>query len=1243
MSFPHGLVGLPNFLTLFGLGIPVLPTDPTYKANVLPEEQEIVLGMSVIFDARNSVGAGGNPPDNYYWFFVQVPIGSRVAQVGIESLEIDDSRIMITPDVTGIYELGLIVGDSNFLSEPVYVSTYVKIMVVPYGKGLTPDVSFLWNYLGDFWQNFRDKDIFSTMWSSFTQVAGARMLSLYQSNFNKSISTIQELFQKRWVNFQPRLEIKPSEYYAVLGDDYAGTQAQSVKFNIVNDLFIDQVAIPRTEGSFAKTPYGKKIGNRHLRYWQSSHLLYRGEDVTIFLIVPVDVSLFLTKEKEVIQSGVNHTWRLSNTLYSKVYDFEKLGVKYGDTLSLKVSLFVDGVTSGRHSFFNAFVVGAKGNSIGFTYSKVSDGIADAGISDEEIVRLCNELLIPGAQLVNNVVVYETNSMAEYIRNILNAVFFKRDYYEIDLFTNEFNLGFFNGQKIVLKVEPVAVDRKKAIYSDVNIYSIPNFQEYIEQPVISERDGKKYIATRNLETEIDKDPYFLFENLDYITSSETLNVYVKGLILTDIAEVFFGDLLDRSFEQGDFLIIDTDKYVITEIIDKTFMRISTGLKATYNNKKAKIERKLTGCYIRFCKDVITELPTRGLWAEEVFLDNSEAVQNNFGALVNLTLEQFKKLNVTTPYKPAVNGLMYGDAKGPTINSLKVGAQILLGLPFAYTKGMIVDIKPNYSLRPDYSPEYGRIIIEEVDRFGVPTGLTNIYFYPRGPQKLILGQWVPVDPEFTGLAINPATGKEYVLGDVVEQFAVLSKGVEIEDYIKNPTYTKSVITSFEDELQKYHTFFLRVNLDVTNGPNLKFVIDYLLRMKPSYTTMKTFAQIKLIDTVTITDKIALIPTSLLFDVEGLSLPTANIMGSYIDSQYIFNVSGEMYSRYIKGFDLVSNGSTTINSADGGFITQRINELHDSPFIAAGDLVKIYGGVNDGEYHVVSVTNDTDIVIDTALPTAQSQKFSIYKQIKNPIYTGQTTIMTGSSTLTLPSGNLSAGVSVGDMIFFYGPFVGGVYRIVDVTGTSIALEKNITDPSGLYDFKVFRDGLLTNFLLQDTLPPFTATLSAGNHWITLSGGNQVLTPSKGDILYVDTYPPFEIFDVDINTQRVYVVPTPVVNDSQVAYLERTSKPLGFPLELNTTSDKVELLISPITSLVTTITGNDVVTFSVGTNLYTWNILPGDFFKAVNGPDFSIDYGYGAGYTPISEVISSTSLRLTRPPTANQNNVTYSIARIR
>jgi hypothetical protein len=353
--------------------------------------------------------------------------------------------------------------------------------------------------------------------------------------------------------------------------------------------------------------------------------------------------------------------------------------------------------------------------------------------------------------------------------------------------------------------------------------------------------------------------------------------------------------------------------------------------------------------------------------------------------------------------------------------------------------------------------------------------------------------------------------------------------------------------------------------------------------------------------------------------------------------------MYSRYIKGVDLVSNNSTTVSSVGGGFITQRINELHDSPFIFEGDLLKIYGGVNDGEYKVVSVTNDTDIVLDAPTSIAQNQRFSIYKQVKNPVYTGQVTITAGSSNITVPSGNVSAGISVGDFLYFYGTIVSNVYKIVDITNNILTVDKIITEPSNTYNFKIFRDSLLTNFLLQDSLPVFVCSMLSGDPWVVLNTGDEYLIPKKGDVLYVETYPPFEIMDVNINARKVYVIPVPVVNDTKDGYIERLEKPLGFPIELHTTTDKIELSISPTTSTVTTVSGNDVVIFSFGTNLYDWNILPGDFFKAINGFDAAIDYGYGLGYTPIAEVISSTSLRLTRPPTMNQNNVTYEIVRRR
>jgi hypothetical protein len=356
----------------------------------------------------------------------------------------------------------------------------------------------------------------------------------------------------------------------------------------------------------------------------------------------------------------------------------------------------------------------------------------------------------------------------------------------------------------------------------------------------------------------------------------------------------------------------------------------------------------------------------------------------------------------------------------------------------------------------------------------------------------------------------------------------------------------------------------------------------------------------------------------------------------------VSGEMFVRYIKGFDLVTNGTTTVTSSAGGFVTQRVNESHDSPYLATGDLFKIYGGVNDGEYLVTTVSNDTDIILDTALSIEQDQKFAVYRKIQNPIYTGSVALTITSLTVTLPSGNLSAGVAVGDYIFFFGPQVSLPYRIVSISGNIITLNAPIKEPSAPYDFKVYRDALLTNTVLQTSLPSFIATLVNGTPWVDLNTNDSELTPKKGDKLLVDTYPPFEIFDVDISLRRVYVSPTPTINDVQPAYINRDSKPLGFPLELNTTSDSLKLIISSNTSLVTTLAGSDVLIFNAGTNLYTWNILPGDFFHAVNGPDAAIDYGYGPGLIPIVEIPTALTAKITRPSSINQNNVTYELVRL-
>ena len=71
----------------------------------------------------------------------------------------------------------------------------------------------------------------------------------------------------------------------------------------------------------------------------------------------------------------------------------------------------------------------------------------------------------------------------------------------------------------------------------------------------------------------------------------------------------------------------------------------------------------------------------LWAEVSLYDNAEAIESNFGLLVGLTKEDLTKITETVNYRQAVSGLMYAFTRGSAIEKVRLGAQILLGLPFA----------------------------------------------------------------------------------------------------------------------------------------------------------------------------------------------------------------------------------------------------------------------------------------------------------------------------------------------------------------------------------------------------------------------------------------------------------------------------------------------------------------------------------------------------------------------------------
>jgi hypothetical protein len=202
------------------------------------------------------------------------------------------------------------------------------------------------------------------------------------------------------------------------------------------------------------------------------------------------------------------------------------------------------------------------------------------------------------------------------------------------------------------------------------------------------------------------------------------------------------------------------------------------------------------------------PPARLWAEVTYLDNRPTVEANFGIPVGFTLDDLSALPSNVDYLSSVRGLWYAYFNGPTLYNLRVGVQILLGLPFAEEAGTIEEI------RNDFSMTQGRILVRDV----AANGIVRSYSYPHA----------------LDLETNPATGRPYKAGDAVAQFAPLTSGVEIVDYVKDPEWFRGYAQQGAFfEVEKFFTFLVRVDATAFNLAALLFVQTFILRVKPTYT--------------------------------------------------------------------------------------------------------------------------------------------------------------------------------------------------------------------------------------------------------------------------------------------------------------------------------------------------------------------------------------------------------------------------
>ncbi len=971
---------------------------------------------------------------------------------------------------------------------------------------------------------------------------------------------------------------------------------------------------------------------------------------------PANHTSFFADRDQVPAGLSNQNWRMSSTVLSTQYNFDAQGVSAGDIMEIEVFRTDLQVLS---TFF-VQVTGVDRNRLSFVFNlkDLVDGVVASGLTSDIQTTLATDLIVPGLSAdINGSLTYSLD--AATINATITSTRFKRTYFERVLTPkDEIDVGVFT-----VTARPVKIIRNKKISIDSSIVSVPILQEYIKQPDIVREDNKIFFVANNLRVEVPRVPYLLAENLDFIIDDESS---IVGVCQTqqgnDIITIPFGDLIDRTVAEGDLLEVThgttVESFDIRRVLSASTLRVSPVPTITSTSASFTISRRLPGKFIRFIEGTFTKTapaPTR-LWSEVTYFDNGEAIEGNFGVLVGVRREDLQRVGSGISYRNAVAGLMYALSRGPSISNLGLAGHILLGLPFAQNAGVIKEINPEFRIRDDGSPLFGRILVDGRDKNNVPTGITNIYFYPQGRQLFdsLSGKWIPALPESSGLAINPDTGLEYAVGDLVSQFAPLSKGVAIKEYLATPTLFDNLIAqgNVASQLQKYHSFQIVVNSDIITFVDIDLVAQFLKKAKAHYVRLTSAILKSLEDFVDIQDFLSFTRQVNFFESPDLGTPTAAKVDDDDDSGSVLSLDGVFYSRYRSGSDLsCTQGSNTVQSSAGGLIAARtsFNESWDPPLLQVGDVLEILEGSNVGTYPVSSILSDTSLQLSLdsqVFETKTQQKFRVFRPLRNPIWKG-TVAITNGNPVVIPSttGIGPAGVSVGDLLVFanlsvLNSTVSKVYTVLAVTPSLVSPQITVTpspsESTGSYSAWIVREGFMTSGQIE---PPgssgelfyvagtsgarylnFVDTGSHLNSWLNTA---LIVAGSK---ITIDNIP-YTVIRYEPSTRRAAVTPQLLATYSDKLALvdlrpdrPTTSASVDFIDRIPTDSLNLEIVSSLTTGDdVQTNTGSADTVLTVQ-HFSALGVRPGDYLHILEGADSTRDVGHGPGIFPVIQRTGDT-----------------------
>jgi hypothetical protein len=967
------------------------------------------------------------------------------------------------------------------------------------------------------------------------------------------------------------------------------------------------------------------------------------------------LTIIITTDGEILTGLNGQSWRAPDTLISASQNFETLGVAPGDLINVDITCN----TSNAVARVYAQVVGVDGSALGFvlTNQPVTPGVVPP-VPNQTYETLSSVFSINTvSENVDGSLSFSGN--AQSMLTILNSGLFAKEYLnqlltESDGFTL-LNTTFYIHFRSIVRNFTVPVDE--------TLLSIPVLQNWIVQPKWVTVDGEYFqVGPDGNQYPIAGPPLSLVENSDFLIDSETAfqgqMTFATG---TDIITVQDGHFIDRGLRVGDQFIIQAPitlagTYYIAAILSQTQLLLSTEVPlyvlGTIVTANVEIIRGVSGTFIRFVPGGFTALnpaPDR-FWAEVSYFDNWPNVQNNFGILVGLTTADLEDISSTINYRQAVAGLMYAYTQGSAVNKVRLGAQIFLGLPFAEVAGVIQSIDTNYTVDVNGIPIQGRIVIEDTDANGNLLGTNRLYIYP-----------IDVESELSGIETNPATDNTYAVGDSVKQFAILCKGVAVEDYISNPLIATSPSAAF---LQQYHSMTLSANSTFFSLDELSLVSSFLRNITPSYIAFAISEDVEVDDTVTVQDAIYLELSNRLnplTDDASMSIPTSIMFDqqTWDGTQAIF-LDDSVYAVRFSAGGLVTTYNATpswqANWPAGGFLSP---EAGEGPVTRPGDYLYIRDGVNQSIYEtsfylITTVLDDYNVLVQpVTLPGSLTsagfltavQDFAVIRKVVAELQTGSAGATTATNPIVQTDVGLQANyVSPGDTLFFsYSPGSWSRHTVLQVgpnTADTLAAGQMLVSPaptitgSGL-TYHIFRQAFME--------APFTeypgTLVSNGTTYTSLDDivvalldiGDELQTTSQTvGMIRVKAIDPLGFVFTPVLPAGSYTV--------QICKPNHPTTPIGYNhRDFFDPFDEAAITLIPGSLTATAISGNANVTISSALGAAP---LPGDVFVFTSGSNALVDVGYGPGACPIMPLSTTTNVVLSRPASTSESD-TFQIIR--